>query len=375
MTIRMPAYHSKAVETLIASFPEADQADSATDEDLFGDARGLAEAGRELVNTGCVECHAFHGESLPGAIGVDIDGIHKRLQPQWFLEFVRNPGKVKARTRMPTFFPDGQSNRKDLLDGDMDRQIAAIWYYLKNADPLPEKIASERSKNYELKPTDRPLILRTFMRQAGTHAIAVGLPGGLNFAFDAERVRLSLAWKGRFIDARGTWFERFAPPAEPLGEEAVTFPDGFPFTARESSQHDEATEESAPLSVRFDGYRLDRSGVPTFLYDAGSWQIEDRIEAIDGEALSRTWTLRRTAESSEDSDSHTSMWCVHAGKQLHRTGPMSMSNEHVLTARVVRGVDEEGKVVDTQSGKRWLFKLPEDDSSTNAHEIKLEYRW
>ncbi len=375
MTIRMPAYHSNAVSTLIASLPKADQADATTEKELFGDAREIGEVGRELVNTGCVECHAFRGESLPGAIGVDIDGIDKRVHPQWFLEFIRNPGKVKARTRMPTFFPDGQSNRKDLLGGDMDRQIAAIWYYLKNSDPLPEKIASERSKNYELKPADRPLIQRTFMSEAGTHAIAVGLPGGLNFAFDAEQVRLSLAWKGRFLDARGTWFERFAPPAAPLGEEVITFPEFFPFTAGKTFQHDKVDGKTAPATARFGGYRLDQAGVPTFLYQTDSWQIEDRIEAIDGEALSRTWTLRRVTDSVEEFDSQPTMLCVHAGEQLRRAGPISMSNELGLTATVISGVDEPGKVVDAQSRKIWLIKLPEESSSTDAHEIKLEYRW
>lgn len=376
MTIRMPAYHSKAAAPLITALPEADQADATTENELFGDARGLAEVGRELVNTGCVECHEFRGESLPGAIGVDIDAIHTRVYPQWFLEFIRDPGKLKARTRMPTFFPDGQSNRKDLLGGDVDRQIAAIWHYLKNADPLPEKIASERSKNYELKPDDRPLIQRTFMPQVGTHAIAVGLPGGLNYAFDAERVLLSLAWKGRFLDARGTWFERFAPPAEPLGENVITFPDVFPFAATNTSQQLERTAGySAEPPARFGGYQLDPEGVPTFLYETDSWQIEDRIEAIDGETLLRTWTLRRATESDENLAAQPVTWCVLAGEQLRRTGAMSMSNERGLTATVIRGVNGPGKVVDAQSRKIWLVTMPEASSSTDAREIKLEYRW
>jgi hypothetical protein len=213
------------------------------------------------------------------------------------------------------------------------------------------------------------------MSEVGTHAIAVGLPGGLNFAFDAERVRLSLAWKGRFLDARGTWFERFAPPAEPLGEEAITFPDVFPFATTKTFQLDKKSRSSAAPPARFGGYRLDQAGVPTFLYKTDSWQIEDRIEATGEETLLRTWMLRRTAESIDESDSQPTMCCVHAGEQLRRTGPMSMSNERGLTATVISGVDGPGKVFEAPSRKIWLLKVHERSPSTNAHEIKLEYRW
>ena len=130
MTIRMPAYERDQVAELVRLFPRADGLDTTSEQAVFGSGDGLAEVGRELVNTGCVECHAFRGESLPGAIGVDLHDISSRVQPQWFYEFILSPGELKPRTRMPTFFPDGQSHRKDLLDGDVRRQIAAMWYYL-----------------------------------------------------------------------------------------------------------------------------------------------------------------------------------------------------------------------------------------------------
>jgi len=74
---------------------------------------------------------------------------------------------------MPSFFPDGKSQRPDLLDGDVDRQIASMWAYLnsKEAFELPEKIKEARARNYELQPTDKPIVLRSFMKNAGTHAI------------------------------------------------------------------------------------------------------------------------------------------------------------------------------------------------------------
>lgn len=112
-----------------------------------------------------------------------------------------------------------------MLNGDVELQLATMSAYLKDLSnqPLPEKIQHARDQNYELTPTDRPIILRTFMPVTGTHAIAVGFPQQVHFAFDAENLSLSQAWHGRFLDAEGTWFIRFAPPADPLGDKRINF--------------------------------------------------------------------------------------------------------------------------------------------------------
>ena len=284
MTIRMPAYHESSVASLVEDLPQADGKDSRTADDVFAAAAQLSteklkSAGRELINTGCVECHVFREEQLPGAVGVDLHAIDKRLQPSWFRDFIENPGALKSRTRMPTFFPDGKSNRPDLLGGNIDQQIAAIWTYLQSTDPLPEKITEAMSRDFELVPRDRPEVVRTFMKDVGTHAIAVGFPQGVHYAFDSESVRLTSLWKGRFLDARGTWFERFVPLTSPLGESRLLVPGDAVFyrsttTGLQSLQSD----------VSFKGYRLDSQGVPTLLYQVGRWSVEDRLEPFQGAA-------------------------------------------------------------------------------------------
>ncbi len=372
MKIRMPTYHNDAVADLIQRLPAADQVDFATQQEVFGDADDTAEIGRELVNTGCVECHAFRGENLPGAIGVDLHDVSSRLWPQWFEDFIRHPGEVKKRTRMPTFFPEGQSNRKDLLDGDVSRQIAAIWHYLKKSEPLPQKLIEARSKDFELVPADRPILLRTFMPGAGNHAIAVGLPGGLNFAFDGEHSRLAIAWKGRFLDAHSTWFERFAPPADPLGESVVKFPSVPPlFCSQESSiaLNDKSDESGSHFD--FGGYRLDPSGYPTFLYRFGPWDIEDRIQSVDREVLLRTFTIRRSDRPSEDDCDGAISFRAHVAKQLQRGGPTSVRDDSGLSVSVQYDMQQEGEVMDTGPLQQWLFRLEDK----NEHVIKMEYRW
>lgn len=372
MTIRMPAYHPDTVASLIRGLPEADRVDSSDAAKVFdAPQQDMAEIGRELVNTGCVECHTFRGESLPGVIGTDVNDAGSRLQPQWFRDFLRNPASVKPRTRMPTFFSDGRSHRADLLGGNVDRQIAAIWHYLNSAEPLPEKIVNAMSQDYELSPTDRPIILRTFMREAGNHAIAVGLAGGVNFAFDAGATRLAIGWRGRFLDARGTWFERFAPPADPLGDELIHFPADFPFAVMRGAAGGPEEPATSASNITFGGYRIDESGVPTFLYRFKHWEIEDRIERGDQASLVRTWSLLPSGDASLERGVIGFELHAHVGKQLRRIGPMSVRDENGLMVSVISGIDHEGELTDDGDRQRWRIALP----GTGVHVIRVAYQW
>ncbi|QEF99106.1 Cytochrome c [Stieleria maiorica] len=359
MTARMPSYSSETVSPLIAGFPAADRSDNADTMDLLPPDEAMAEAGRDLVNTGCVGCHAFRGESLPGVVGIDLAGTTNRVDSKWFYEFVLNPSAVKKRTRMPTFFPDGKSNRPELLGGDVQRQISAIWAYLKYLDkqPLPEKIETVRSANYELSPSEKPIVLRTFMQQAGTHAIAVGFPQGVHYAFDAERVQLAVGWKQRFLDARGTWFERFTPPADPLGEDEVTMP-AVPLLVRDEDSGE--TPES-----RFGGFRLDSVGVPTFLYDVDGVRIEDRIEATGDGSLKRTLTFRGPTSGK------SFVLVPHSAERLQPHGRSGFTDPQGLTITLSDDLAQTGTLIQTDQQTQWRIPLVRNPSKT----VVMEYRW
>ncbi len=148
MRIRMPLFPATAVKTLPSLFAAVDHPGKKPSEaEVFGNATGLTEAGRVLLGNGCIQCHPLRGEALPGVVGVDLEGIAGRVQPEWFHDFLLNPAGLKPRTRMPTFFPKGKSQNLEVLHGDTERQIAAMWAYLKDLDkqPLPEKIEQVRA--------------------------------------------------------------------------------------------------------------------------------------------------------------------------------------------------------------------------------------
>jgi hypothetical protein len=132
---------------------------------------------------------------------------------------------------------------------------------------------------------DRPELLRTFLTEAGTKAIAVGYPGNVSVAFSADQCRLAYAWAGNFLDASPVWNNRGGAPAKLLGPKFWVAPPGHPwgltvnprippdFPGRANNPAfgtplplEPARIYDGPTAVHFDGYTLDKDGRPTFRY-------------------------------------------------------------------------------------------------------------
>jgi len=431
MEVRMPKLPAEQVTRLATGFEavyQANLAGKASVTDLSSDegagwpnsvAIKATEVGRAMMDVGCVQCHLFRGESLPGVVGVDLLGIADRMRPQWFRELVRDPGAVKPRTRMPNFFPEGKSQSPELLDGDPDRQIAAMWGYLGNLAklPLPAKIEEARAQDYELRPTDRPILLRTFMKQAGTHAIAVGFPQAVHFAFDSHQLRLAAAWRGRFLDAQGTWFVRAAPPADPLGESLIRLDSIDPFIVPIGDEpKSKVVEHARGVTTGFGGYRIDAEGVPTFLYRIGSLAIEDRIVPTSSVArdlqampesqsteqrrgldrqLRISWgsaaesgaaqTGQPAAEPRQPIGGSTHWYRLISGKKLLRTAAIDadslvyFANESGLSVGVLSAVAQSAQLRSDGEVSSWIVPITrldsDDDASSTSQLLELRYRW
>ena len=343
------------------------------------------DVGRLMMDSGCVQCHSFRGEALPGVIGVDLSGIGDRMQPQWFLALLRDPGAMKPRTRMPNFFPDGVSQHPELLVGNRDRQIAAMWGYLTDLakQPLPAKIEDARAADYELRPVDRPIILRTFMREAGTRAIAVGFPDGINIAVDASQARLAAVWRGRFLDAQGTWFIRAAPPADPLGDSLMTLSSLPSFLATPDTK----PAGTIGITTPFRGFRLDERGVPTFEYRFAAVDIDDTIEPDSNskQNLVRRLVARPAAAAAPTKSPTTGnnatrtplMFRIISGQQLKMTsnaggpGNVEVANEAEWRVIVSANVAKSATMRTENGVKSWL--LPIDTSRETKWELR--YGW
>jgi mono/diheme cytochrome c family protein len=363
---RMPHFPEVVTNTLPSAFTSADRTKTKPTPE-FQNAAKLVSAGRELLDTGCVQCHTFRGERLPGVMGTDIANVDKRINPDWFREFLLNPASMKNRTRMPTFFPNGRSSNKTVLNGNVDQQIAAIWGYINepNKLPLPAKIVAGKIHNFEVKPKDRPVVLRTFMKDAGTHAIAVGFPQGVHLAFDAERVQLAQIWKGKFLDAHGTWYDRFTPLATPLGTNIITLTKR-PLIASLKTATTPWPAEVTERAYRFRGYRLDKSGTPTFLYSFETLQIQDRIEPLNNTSIQRTITFIQN-----DAERMKNVWLLANSGKLSAVRTTGYKNAAGLTVELPEAIAEDAVLRNSAHRQEWIVPI----SGKQEISIKMTYTW
>lgn len=230
------------------------------------------EAGRKLLGilggTNCITCHIWDGQRSLGIQALDLASLDRRLRPEWFRDYLLDPASYRPGTLMPPLWPGGQSTVPDVLGGDTERQIAAIWSFIREGEGLPEGFPDHGSGQFEIVPTDRPVIQRTFFEGTGTKAILVGFPGGISLAYDGLGARPALVWRGPFFDAYHTWFSRHAPFEKPLGSDLAAIP-----------------ETGAETGRRFRGYRLDAAGNPTFLFTDGDREVNERFAVEDGKLV------------------------------------------------------------------------------------------
>ena len=359
LQIRMPIFKHADIDALPAQLEAADGGSRKKDVDVF--AKVPIEAAMAIADTGCIQCHSLTDEFLPGVLGVEIAGMRQRIRPEWFRDFLRNPAELKRRTRMPTFFPQGRSTRPDLLDGDIDKQIASLWWYLADAEgiELPKKLVEGRVHNFELVPDKAPIVLRTFFDKAGTHAICVGLPEKTHFAFDSRQARVALAWRGRFLDAHGTWYDRFVPPAKPLGSDIVALSQG-------PGLHD--LDEAIPWPennerVRMKGYRL-IDGIPTFRYRVGDSEIQDRLTSKN-DGLLRQIRLVQTTEKSP-----RPVWIQLAVGANVKTTATAIQVDKVTLSGDVKPARVVGK-----NPQRVVVQLGRIDNEPTLETISIHYQW
>lgn len=237
----------------------------------------LLRPGRTLVgNKGlsCVTCHIYGSFKSLGIPAADLTQMTRRVRKDWFVSFLLDPQKEKPGTRMPQFWPEGKAVREEVLDGDTNAQIEAIWAYLSKgkSSKIPSGL---RKVGNELIPDDEALIYRHFIQGGGARAIGVGYPEEVNLAYDANTQRVAMIWKGGFIDAsrhrngRGQGFQG------PLGQEVVKLVDGAPFALLETAESPWPGESGKKAGFKMGGYRLDKQRRPSFFYSFKGIKVED----------------------------------------------------------------------------------------------------
>ena len=149
-----------------------------------------------------------------------------------------------------------------------------------------------------VEPEREPVVVRSFVRHGGTKrviAASVADPVGVHYSYDLAQGSLLYVWRGPFLETTQMWHERGEDQtAEPLGS-AVMLP-GVPslaFLADRTAAWPDSTDER---QFRRDGYSLDQSGHPTFLYRLRGVMVRDDVRpAADGLTIRRELHLRAPA--------------------------------------------------------------------------------
>ena len=69
--------------------------------------------------------------------GVNFAYTGARAQKSYFHRWVRNPLRIDPATKMPVYFDaEGKSPLADYYNGDAEKQIEAIWQYIRLGDKM-----------------------------------------------------------------------------------------------------------------------------------------------------------------------------------------------------------------------------------------------
>lgn len=298
MTTRMPQFGETGLAGLTHWLEEVDQMPAL---ELPDPEKNLSRETRESAlqmigdkGLNCIACHNFNGKDGPGMKGIDIMTSYQRLQPAWFFSYMKNPAAFRPGIIMPSYWPEGKATRTDILNGDTDLQLTALYNYfsLGHSAGNPSGLRSEPSR---LVVDDAVITYRGRSSIAGFRGIAVGFPGGMNYAFNAQNGALSAIWSGDFL--RVNWQGQGAGDFNSVGTplqlaQDVAFlqssepPDPWPLRPITTKEQPVNPDPLYPHNhgYQFGGYSLDEknASVPTFDYRCGPVLIHDRSLASEG---------------------------------------------------------------------------------------------
>ncbi len=138
---RMPAFKSRAkllaeAMAMQQGYAPTTRAEGAIDEEA-------AKIGHKMIGKdnglSCISCHAIN--ELPALEVFESEGVNfgltgARLLKPYFFRWMRAPLAVDPQTKMPGYFEDGKSALTDYYEGDAEKQINALYEYIRQAEKM-----------------------------------------------------------------------------------------------------------------------------------------------------------------------------------------------------------------------------------------------
>ncbi|HWD20381.1 MAG TPA: c-type cytochrome [Verrucomicrobiae bacterium] len=262
ITARMPHYGADNVAGFLDGFAEQAGASLGEGSRITNPRVDLADEGMHYIGTddeglSCITCHDFRGEPSHGDLhSPDLTGIDDRLRTDWVQRWLFEPSRITPGTAMPDMLASKPSWESEKI---VHRLLQALAMGPKMADPPGWH---EAPGVYHIIVGDKPVVQRCLLPDVSARAIAVGLPGKVSYAFDAETCQLRYAWTGEFLDAKPTWTWRGGLPPRVLGRKFSEAP--YPGPLR--------FQKRATPVPKFLGYDL-AQGWPRFNYEIDGVKI------------------------------------------------------------------------------------------------------
>jgi len=177
-------------------------------------------AGRELAGGkgfSCVACHQLKDYQPPkvalGTRGSDLYQLGDRIRPTYFFRWMRSPLRILPGVEMPGY----QRPHPTLLDGQLDKQLAALWDALHDPNFTAPTNPAVVEQLWTLQQGDKPRVLRDVVTIPGEkgqtesipRAIAIGFGNGHSILFDADSATVRMWTLGDFARQRTqgkSWF-------------------------------------------------------------------------------------------------------------------------------------------------------------------------
>jgi uncharacterized cupredoxin-like copper-binding protein len=147
---------------------------------------------------------------------------------------------------------------------------------------LPDMVR-DQAKTLKLHayPAEPPMWYRIFMRDSGPASIAVALPGGQNYCWDAGTCRLRYAWRGSFVNPEPHWRGNGDAFAEVKGT-IYYRPGVFPLRFGDVKK--------VPTELRFRGFNVVEK-CPEFHYNVGGVEVRELIKPAHHGGIEATYTI------------------------------------------------------------------------------------
>ncbi|MFT5300282.1 MAG: putative heme-binding domain-containing protein [Mariniblastus sp.] len=363
MKTRMPQFGESNIGGLIELFQETDKL-KPTEFAKFEDQKVMREMGLKLAGSkglNCVACHTYQYKQADTMPAVDLTEMTERLKKDWFHQYMLAPQDFSLNTVMPSFWPGGNAIRKD-LEGDAPFQVEALWQYLIDGRQarMPSGVVREP---LEIVVTDEAKMLRRSYSGIGKRGIGVGYPGGVNLAFDAEQMRISMVWQGKFVDPAGVWRGQGHGTVRPMSR-PIEFAKG---PELDDSDSPWTVGLDRPPHHQFLGYELDSARRPTFSYSFHDVQVKDGCKeaaGADGKMM-----LRRKVSLSSPQDRDSLRFRVVTAKEIS----VNENGDYLIGKQLKIRIAADAKPNLVDDGETKTLSIPINLNRDEPQTLVIEY--